>query len=137
MRSDEKQSSRTRPKTTHSHPQSDEESPRQNRFWSVAFIVFSVIAGIASIIGVLPLFGISTVWSLQSHPITASSIATSTPTRIPNMCGSGTGSSNPTIGFTFCTYRGHKGPVHAVAWSPDGKRVASGGQDGTVQYGVL
>jgi WD40 repeat protein len=31
------------------------------------------------------------------------------------------------------TYHGHTLPVYAVAWSPDGTRIASGGQDNTVQ----
>ena len=31
------------------------------------------------------------------------------------------------------TYRGHSGWVNAVAWSPDGKRIASGSWDKTVQ----
>ena len=31
------------------------------------------------------------------------------------------------------TYRGHGGPVHAVAASRDGKLVAAGGRDGTVR----
>jgi hypothetical protein len=31
------------------------------------------------------------------------------------------------------TYQGHSGAVYAVIWSPDGKRIASGGTDGTVQ----
>lgn len=31
------------------------------------------------------------------------------------------------------TYRGHGGPVSSVAWSPDGKRIASASSDGTVQ----
>ena len=30
-------------------------------------------------------------------------------------------------------YRGHSGGVDTVAWSPDGKRIASGGYDSTVQ----
>src|SRR5258708_3277435 len=31
------------------------------------------------------------------------------------------------------TYRGHSGSVNAVMWSPDGKRIASGSDDHTVQ----
>jgi WD40 repeat protein len=31
------------------------------------------------------------------------------------------------------TYRGHRGPVYAASWSPDGQWIASGGEDGTVQ----
>jgi serine/threonine protein kinase len=33
----------------------------------------------------------------------------------------------------FYTYRGHSSRMNAVAWSPDGKRIASGGLDKTVQ----
>jgi len=35
--------------------------------------------------------------------------------------------------YRLYTYRGHSGSVYAVTWSPDGKRIASGGADGTVQ----
>jgi eukaryotic-like serine/threonine-protein kinase len=36
-------------------------------------------------------------------------------------------------GTLLCTYRGHTHRVHAVAWSPDGSRLASGSRDKTVQ----
>lgn len=36
-------------------------------------------------------------------------------------------------GTTLVTYTGHSDLVFAVAWSPDGTRLASGGQDKTVQ----
>jgi len=43
-------------------------------------------------------------------------------------------------GTALYTYHGHSGAVYAVAWNhvwgtgmPDGKRIASGGNDGTVQ----
>jgi WD40 repeat protein len=34
---------------------------------------------------------------------------------------------------TLVTYRGHSKLAHAVAWAPDGKRIASASDDGTVQ----
>src|SRR5262249_9208018 len=48
------------------------------------------------------------------------------------------GSITPTptplpLGTTFFTYRGHSDFVNAVAWSPDGKRIASASNDETVQ----
>jgi len=35
-------------------------------------------------------------------------------------------------GIVFVTYHGHLLPVYAIAWSPDGTRIASASQDGTV-----
>jgi eukaryotic-like serine/threonine-protein kinase len=37
------------------------------------------------------------------------------------------------VGTVVCTYRGHSQRVNAVTWSPDGKYIASGSSDGTVQ----
>jgi len=39
----------------------------------------------------------------------------------------------PVQGTTICSYRGHSGSVRAVAWSPDGRSIASGSWDTTVQ----
>jgi WD40 repeat protein/transcriptional regulator with XRE-family HTH domain len=38
-----------------------------------------------------------------------------------------------TTGKTIITYRNHRNGVYAVAWSHDGKRLASSGYDGTLQ----
>jgi WD40 repeat protein len=37
-----------------------------------------------------------------------------------------------TIGVTVAIYRGHAASVNALAWSPDGQRIASASFDGTV-----
>ena len=54
----------------------------------------------------------------SSHPPTATTI----PTPIV-----------PSAAKASITYTGHKGPVIAAAWSPDGQRIASCGNDGTLQ----
>ncbi len=37
------------------------------------------------------------------------------------------------VGTLLCTYRGHTTAVESVAWSPDGRRIASASDDNTVQ----
>lgn len=44
-----------------------------------------------------------------------------------------TEATTPQAGTTVFVYRKHSGPVYGVAWSPDGKRIASWGNDGTMQ----
>ncbi len=44
-----------------------------------------------------------------------------------------THSRKPAIGTTLVTYTGHLSQVATVAWSPEGKRIASGSWDQTVQ----
>src|SRR5215831_18075077 len=41
--------------------------------------------------------------------------------------------SSPPLGATLFTYHGHTRKVNGVAWSPDGRRIASASDDGTVQ----
>lgn len=42
-------------------------------------------------------------------------------------------SSSPPMGTILYTYTGHSDSIYAVVWSPDGKRIASGAWDKTVQ----
>lgn len=60
------------------------------------------------------------VWLASSQRPHSSFTSGQTPTPIPSI---------PDL----YTYRGHSGSVDAVAWSPDGKRSASGSDDHTVQ----
>src|SRR6266704_2048339 len=60
----------------------------------------------------------------------ASQTSTGSPTNPPSVLRTSTSSSLRTALYT---YRGHSGRVMGVAWSPDGKRIASGSNDGTVQ----
>ena len=57
--------------------------------------------------------------------------ATPTPTALPGATRTPPSPLSPTptqapLGTTLYTYRGHSNRVNAVAWAPDGRRVASG-----------
>jgi WD40 repeat protein len=41
--------------------------------------------------------------------------------------------AKPPLGTTLFTYRGHIGGANTVAWSPNGRRLASGSHDKTLQ----
>jgi WD40 repeat protein len=41
--------------------------------------------------------------------------------------------TSPSLTRALYTYRGHSASINAVVWSPDGKRIISGSNDGTAQ----
>src|SRR5437763_1682580 len=65
-----------------------------------------------------------------TNPSLASHTSTGSPTDPPS--ASQTSTSTP-LKTALYTYRGHTAGVIGVGWSPDGKRLASGSNDGTVQ----
>lgn len=58
--------------------------------------------------------------------------ATSAPKVTPTPKATPT-SAAPTVTKALVTYTGHTGPAIGVTWSPDGKKLASCGNDGTIQ----
>jgi len=91
----------------------------------------AVLAGLAGL--AVAISGIAWIASHQglNMPVVPGHTPTSTPHRTPTPAPSP--SPTTTTGTLLYTYRGHSGPVNAVAWSPDSKRIASGSWDSTVQ----
>src|SRR2546425_231490 len=73
------------------------------------------VAGLAVVGG-----GLTWLVSSRKFPLPSVPGLTPTPTPIP-------------LGTLLYTYQGHSGLVAAMAWSPDGRRIASGSFDSTVQ----
>ena len=65
--------------------------------------------------------------------ISSASQITPPPARQNDTFSASQTSTSSSLRTALYTYRGHSASVNAVAWSPDGKRIASGGSDGTVQ----
>lgn len=97
----------------------------------------TVVIGLAG----LAVAGGGIAWFATSHGLAPSGTThTSTPQPIPSPtpAPSLTHTPSPTpppipAGTLLYTYRGHSLYVDAVAWSPDGTRIASGSDDKTVQ----
>ncbi len=90
----------------------------------------AVVIGLVGV-AVVGVAGSGLAWLARSQQ-PSSPAALASPTALP------TSMSTPTptplsVGTTLYTYRGHSGQVFAVAWSPDGRRIASASVDGTVQ----
>ncbi len=85
----------------------------------------AVVTGVGLGVG-LVIVGGSIAW------LVSSSHSTPPPTPTPAPSPSPTPTPIP-LGMLLYTYRGHSALVNAVAWSSDGKRIASGSYDRTVQ----
>ena len=79
----------------------------------------TVVVGLAGLV-IVGVTGGSLVWLLSSR----------TPSSPSSLRPTSTSLSRET---TLFTYRGHSGPVLAVAWSPDSKHIASASNDETIQ----
>src|SRR6266480_610756 len=81
----------------------------------------AVVVGLLGLVSVAVAGGAAWLIVSKQNPFAFGSgaIPTPTPTPIP--------------GTTYITYRGHIGPVYAIAWAPKGLHIASGGADKTVQ----
>jgi WD40 repeat protein/tRNA A-37 threonylcarbamoyl transferase component Bud32 len=88
-----------------------------------------LIAG-GSLVGLAALGG-GAIWLTHPQGSPDTSVVAS-PTTPPTLNPTPSPTPTPPSNLLF-TYRGHSNAVRCVAWSPDGKRIASGGDDGTVQ----
>jgi eukaryotic-like serine/threonine-protein kinase len=85
-------------------------------------------AFVAGLVGVAAVLGGGGAWVALSQRQSVSSLATSAPNGTNNQV------TNPDQqGGTLLVYHGHPARVNAVAWSPDGKLIASASDDQTVQ----
>lgn len=91
----------------------------------------TAIVGLAG----LTVTGAGITWFALSHPF-VSSIAKSSSHIIGAPARTSVPSPTPTappLGTTLYTYQGHARNIRALAWSPDGKRIASTSDDYTAQ----
>jgi len=81
-------------------------------------------------IGLAAASSAATWFVLSAKPFSSSS-TNSNPFLSHLISGSSNTSSDPQISSALLTYSGHTDYVYSVAWSSDGKYIASGSQDGT------
>ncbi len=89
----------------------------------------AVVLGLAG----LAAAGVGIAWLVVAHPSSQSASNTSASTSVPTTPPATTALATAPVGTILFTYRGHPAGVRSVAWSPDGKRIASGGDDYTLQ----
>lgn len=80
-------------------------------------VIVAGLSGLASL-------GIGFTWLVASRNGLLSTSASTSPPFLPAL---------PSVGATLYSYEGHDDTVDVIAWSPDSKRIASGGGDKTVQ----
>src|SRR5258706_7215555 len=72
----------------------------------------AISASLVGLTGLVTVVGSGTVWWMHAHPPEG---------------------QKAKIGTTLVIYRGHERKIRALAWSPDGTRIASASADNTVQ----
>lgn len=79
---------------------------------------------------------------VNSHDKDGSGLAISRRTALRSLAGLAIGGSSGMFWLMGCngadssslySYHGHRGVINALAWSPNGKRIASASEDKTVQ----